>query len=77
MSNQNVKMSKLKRAFQMLAVSMPQRTICNEIHIGRGVLAKYKNAADKEHLSYSDAGRMSEEDLHNFLKSTQVKAAPS
>lgn len=61
----------------MLAVSIPQRTICNEIHIGRGVLAKYKNAADKEHLAYSDAGKMSEEDLHDFLKSTQVKPAPS
>ena len=56
MANQNVTMSKLKRAFQMLAASIPHREICEQLHMGRGVLAKYKKAADKRNLSYADEG---------------------
>lgn len=61
----------------MLAASIPQREICKQIHMGRGVLAKYKNAADAMHLSYEDAGKMNEEELNSFLKSTQTKQEPS
>lgn len=73
MANQNVTMSKLKRAFQMLAANIPQRTICTKLHMGRGVLAKYKNAADAQHLAYTEAARLSEEDLERFLKSTKPR----
>ena len=66
MANQNVKMNKLKRAFQMLAGNIPHREICDQLHMGRGVLAKYKKAADEHHLSYVDAGQMSNEELENF-----------
>jgi transposase len=77
MANQNVKMNKLKRAFQMLAGNIPQREICDQLHMGRGVLAKYKKAADEHHLSYVDAGQMSNEELENFLKSTKPVSMPS
>ena len=77
MANQNVTMSKLKRAFQMLAASIPHREICGQLHMGRGVLAKYKKAADERNLSYADGGRMNEEDLEAFLKSTKPESAPS
>ena len=77
MANQNVTMSKLKRAFQMLAASIPHREICEQLHMGRGVLAKYKKAADERNLSYADGGRMKEEDLEVFLKSTKPESEPS
>lgn len=77
MANQNVTMSKLKKAFQLLAANVPQRQICEQIRMGRGVLAKYKKAADERHLSYADAGRMSDEDLERFLKSTKTEVEPS
>ena len=51
----------------MLAGNIPQREICDQLHMGRGVLAKYKKAADEHHLSYVDAGQMSNEELENFL----------
>ena len=70
-------MNKLKRAFQMLAGNIPQREICDQLHMGRGVLAKYKKAADEHHLSYVDAGQMSNEELENFLKSTKPVSMPS
>ena len=54
MANQNVTMSKLKRAFQLLAANIPHREICGQLHMGRGVLAKYKKAADERNLSYAD-----------------------
>lgn len=69
MANRNVKMSKLKRAFQMLASNTPQRDICTQLHMGRGVLARYKKAADEKNLSYITASCMSEEELNKFLKS--------
>ncbi len=34
MANEIVTMSKLKRAFQMLAVQIPQRQICEQLHMG-------------------------------------------
>jgi hypothetical protein len=38
-------MNKLKRTFQMLAGNIPQCGICEQLHMGRGVLDKYKIAA--------------------------------
>ena len=70
-------MSKLKRAFQMLAVQIPQRQICEQLHMGRGVLAKYKNAADTQHLNYASAGRMSEEELEKFFEFTKSEVGPT
>ena len=61
----------------MLAASIPHREICGQLHMGRGVLAKYKKAADERKLSYADGGRMNEEDLEAFLKSTKPESAPS
>ena len=40
MANPNLVMPKLKRAFQLLAANVPQRTICEQLHMGRGVLSK-------------------------------------
>lgn len=34
MAQSNVNMSKLKRSFQMLAAKIPQRTICEQLHMG-------------------------------------------
>ena len=74
MANPNLTMPKLKRAFQLLAANVPQRTICEQLHMGRGVLSKYKKAADEMKLSYEDAGRLNNEELESFLQS--VKSAP-
>lgn len=74
MANPNLTMPKLKRAFQLLAANVPQRTICEQLHMGRGVLSKYKKAADEMKLSYEDAGRLNNEELENFLQS--VKPVP-
>lgn len=74
MANQNVSMNKLKRAFQMLAADYPQREICKQLKMGRGVLAKYKKAADEKHLTYVNAGKLSSEELEVFLKSTKPAA---
>lgn len=74
MANPNLTMPKLKRAFQLLAANVPQRTICEQLHMGRGVLSKYKKAADEMNLSYEDAGRLNKEELERFLQS--VKPAP-
>lgn len=70
-------MSKLKRAFQLLAAQMTQRAICEQLHMGRGVLNKYKNAADASGMSYADLGWLSNEDLEKFLKSTKPAAVVS
>jgi hypothetical protein len=43
MTNKNVKMNKLKCAFQMLAGNIPYQKICDQQHMGRGVLAKMHN----------------------------------
>ena len=56
-------MSKLKRSFQMLAAKIPQRTICEQLHMGRGVLNRYKTLADSQGLSYGVIGRMSDEEI--------------
>lgn len=61
MAQSNVNMSKLKRSFQMLAAKIPQRTICEQLHMGRGVLNRYKTLADSQGLSYGVIGRMSDE----------------
>ena len=74
MANPNLTMPKLKRAFQLLAANVPQRTICEQLHMGRGVLSKYKKAADEMNLSYEDAGRLNNEELERFLQS--VKPTP-
>ena len=60
MAQSNVNMSKLKRSFQMLAAKIPQRTICEQLHMGRGVLNRYKTLADSQGLSYGVIGRMSD-----------------
>ena len=71
MANPNLTMPKLKRAFQLLAANVPQRTICEQLHMGRGVLSKYKQAADKLNLSYDKDGCMNNEELLSFLQSTK------
>lgn len=71
MANPNLTISKLKRAFQLLAANVPQRTICEQLHMGRGVLSKYKQATDKLNLSYDKAGCMNNEELLSFLQSTK------
>lgn len=56
----------------MLSVSTPQREICAQLHIGRGVLSRYKKLADEAKVAYSTVGRMSEEQIHNLLQSPPV-----
>ena len=77
MANKEISMSKLKRSFQMLAANIPQRTICEQLHMGRGVLNKYKSLADSQNLSYALIGRMSDEELESFLKLSKPSTAPS
>lgn len=67
MSNRTINMSKLKRAFQMLSTSTPQREICEKLRMGRGVLNNYKKLADSLGLDYSSLGRMSDPELHLLL----------
>ena len=45
----------------MLSASTPQREICAQLHIGRGVLNRYKKLADEAKVDYGTIGRMSEE----------------
>lgn len=40
--------------------------------MGRGVLAKYKKAADKRNLSYADGDRMNEESLEALCGESQL-----
>ena len=77
MAQSNVNMSKLKRSFQMLAAKIPQRTICEQLHMGRGVLNRYKTLADSQGLSYGVIGRMSDGDIESFLLLSKLTAAPS
>lgn len=70
-------MSKLKRSFQMLAAKIPQRTICEQLHMGRGVLNRYKTLADSQGLSYGVIGRMSDGEIESFLQLSKPTAAPS
>lgn len=77
MAQSNVNMSKLKRSFQMLAVKIPQRTICEQLHMGRGVLNRYKTLADSQGLSYGVIGRMSDGEIETFLQLSKPTVAPS
>ena len=69
MANRTLNMVKLKRAFQMLSASTPQREICAQLHIGRGVLSRYKKLADEAGVAYSAIGKMTEEQIHGLLQS--------
>lgn len=51
----------------MLAAKIPQRTICEQLHMGRGVLNRYKTLADSQGLSYGVVGRMSDGEIESFL----------
>lgn len=51
----------------MLSASTPQREICAQLHIGRGVLNRYKKLADEAKVDYGTIGRMSEEQIHSLL----------
>lgn len=53
----------------MLSASTPQREICAQLHIGRGVLNRYKKLADETKVDYGTIGRMSEEQIHSLLQS--------
>lgn len=77
MAQSNVNMSKLKRSFQMLTEKIPQRTICEQLHMGRGVLNRYKTLADSQGLSYGVIGRMSDGEIESFLQLSKPSAAPS
>lgn len=77
MAQSNVNMSKLKRSFQMLAAKIPQRTICEQLHMGRGVLNRYKTLADSQGLSYGVIGRMSDREIESFLQLSKPTAVPS
>ena len=54
----------------MLSASTPQREICAQLHIGRGVLNRYKKLADESKVDYGTIGRMSEEQIHSLLQSS-------
>ncbi|MGO5105553.1 hypothetical protein ACTQ3Y_07310 [Segatella copri] len=77
MAQSNVNMSKLKRSSQMLAAKIPQRTICEQLHMGRGVLNRYKTLADSQGLTYGVIGRMSDGEIESFLQLSKPTAAPS
>jgi len=70
-------MPKLKRAFQLLAAGTPQRDICTQLHMGRGVLSRYKSQAEEQKLSFQDLARMSNEEIESFLKSTKPEQVVS
>ncbi len=78
MANRTIKMSKLKRAFQILGANRPQREICEALHMGRGVLAGYKKQADSKGKDYGALGRMSENGIKQFLSADlATPATPS
>lgn len=53
----------------MLSACTPQREICAQLHIGRGVLNRYKKLADEAKIDYSTVGRMSEDQIRSLLQS--------
>ena len=55
----------------MLAGNIPQRDICEQLRMGRGVLDKYKKAAVASGATFSELGRMSDEEIGSFLMSTK------
>ena len=77
MAQRNVNMSKLSRSFQMLSAKIPQRTICEQLHMGRGVLNRYKTLADSQGLSYGFLGRMSDGQIESLLQLSKPTAAAS
>ena len=77
MANKIIQMSKLKRAFQMLAANIPQREICGQLHMGRGVLARYKKTADENNISYANASAMLLEDLDKYFQSSKSQPSPT
>lgn len=61
----------------MLAAKIPQRTICEQLHMIRGVLNRYKILADSQGLSYGVIGRMNDGEIESFLQLSKPTAAPS
>ena len=61
----------------MLAAKIPQRTICEQLHMTRGVLNRYKTLADSQGLSYGVIGRMNDGEIEYFLQLSKPTAAPS
>ena len=61
----------------MLAAKIPQRTICEQLHMTRGVLNRYKTLADSQGLSYGVIGRMNDGEIESFLQLPKPTAAPS
>ncbi len=61
----------------MLAAKIPQRTICEQLHMTRGVLNRYKTLADSQGLSYGVIGRMNDGEIDSFLQLSKPTAAPS
>ena len=61
----------------MLAAKIPQRTICEQLHMTRGVLNRYKTLADSQGLSYGVIGRMNDGEIESFLQLSKPTAAPS
>ena len=61
----------------MLAAKIPQRTICEQLHMIRGVLNRYKTLADSQGLSYGVIGRMNDGEIESFLQLSKPTAAPS
>lgn len=61
----------------MLATKIPQRTICEQLHMTRGVLNRYKTLADSQGLSYGVIGRMNDGEIESFLQLSKPTEAPS
>ena len=61
----------------MLAAKIPQRTICEQLHMIRGILNRYKTLADSQGLSYGVIGRMNDGEIESFLQLSKLTAAPS
>ena len=55
----------------MLSASTPQREICAQLHIGLGVLNRYKKLADEAQVDYSTVGKISEEQIRSLLDTVQ------
>ena len=60
----------------MLAAKIQQRTICEQLHMIRGVLNRYKTLADSQGLSYGVIGRMNDGEIESFLQLSKPITAP-
>lgn len=60
----------------MLAAKIPQRTICEQQHMTRGVLNRYKTLADSQGLSYGVIGRMNDGEIESFLQLSPPHNSP-